>query len=228
MSTYTHAGVSRLDGKIKMRFANSADRVKVLVKGGHTDIDLIELKYPMTKEQVVEYFLEINYSNGNAEIQAAIEEAKEKLNPAPKAPKEPKAAKAGKAPRAPKAPKTAEDRARDNAVMKIRIAVNEMIENGTVDEADFDKTVAAMVAAMDEDNARNAAREAAMARIRAKVDAMVSANELPEADFDKTVDELFAAESEQGMADEEGTEHLETQGVTEAEPADAELDDQPY
>ena len=226
MSTYTHAGVSRLDGKIKMRFANSADRVKVLVKGGHTDIDLIELKYPMTKEQVVDYFLEINYAGDNAEIQAAIEETKEKLNPAPKAAKEPKAAKAGKAPRAPKAPKTAEDRARDNAVMKIRIAVNEMIENGTVDEADFDKTVAAMTKAMDEDNARNAAREAAMARIRAQVDQLVASGAVAEADFDKTVDEMVADESEQGMADEEGTEHLETQGAEAA--AEAELDDQPY
>ena len=70
MSTYTFAGTSRLNGTIKVRFANDAARVKVLAKNGHTDIDLIELRHPMTKEEIVAYLREIDFARGNPEIQA--------------------------------------------------------------------------------------------------------------------------------------------------------------
>ena len=96
MSTYTFAGTSRLNGTIKVRFANDVARVKVLAKNGHTDIDLIELKHPMTKEEIVAYLREIDFARGNTEIQAAIDAADEKRNPKekpPKGPKEPKAKK---------------------------------------------------------------------------------------------------------------------------------------
>ena len=87
MSTYTFAGTSRLNGTIKVRFANDAARVKVLAKNGHTDIDLIELKHPMTKEEIVAYLREIDFARGNPEIQAAIDAADEKRNPKEKPPK---------------------------------------------------------------------------------------------------------------------------------------------
>lgn len=46
---FTVAGVSNLDGEVKVRFANDVMRVKVLTKSGHKDITLIELPEPMTK-----------------------------------------------------------------------------------------------------------------------------------------------------------------------------------
>lgn len=51
------AGVSKLEGQVKYRFANGSApaRVKVLVKNGHTDIDLRALPKAMTKQQAIAY-----------------------------------------------------------------------------------------------------------------------------------------------------------------------------
>jgi hypothetical protein len=47
---FTVAGISKLpNGDYKMRFANDVMRVKVLIKGGHEDVRLVELDEPMTK-----------------------------------------------------------------------------------------------------------------------------------------------------------------------------------
>ena len=73
MNSFTHAGVSKLNGKFKVRYANDAVRVKVLAKNGHTDIDLIELKSPMVKEDALAYLMSIDFANGNTAIQAALE-----------------------------------------------------------------------------------------------------------------------------------------------------------
>jgi hypothetical protein len=105
MSTFTHAGVSRLKGEFKVRFANDGLRVKVLQKNGHTDIDIIELKHPMTKEEAVAYLLEIDFATRdgatNSEVQAALlAEQDSRMPKAVKAPKEPKAPKAPKEPKA--------------------------------------------------------------------------------------------------------------------------------
>ena len=78
MGSYTHAGVSRLNGEFKVRFANDALRVKVLAKNGHKDIDIVELKHPMTKEDAVAYLLSIDFANGNKEVQAALEASADK------------------------------------------------------------------------------------------------------------------------------------------------------
>lgn len=100
--TFTHAGTSVRHGKCKVRTANSADRIKVLIKTDHTDIDLIQLKVPMTKADAVEYLISINFDNGNPIVRAALEEAqadiKAKAEKAAKPPKEPKATKAPNAP----------------------------------------------------------------------------------------------------------------------------------
>lgn len=71
--SFTHAGVSKLDGKFKVRYCNDSLRTKVLIKNGHTDIDIVELKHPMTKEAVVAYLLSIDFDNGNQEVRAALE-----------------------------------------------------------------------------------------------------------------------------------------------------------
>ena len=65
---YSHAGVSKLNGEFKVRFANDALRVKVLAKNGHKDIDIVELKTPMTKEDAVAFLISIDFANGNKEV----------------------------------------------------------------------------------------------------------------------------------------------------------------
>ena len=170
MSTYTFAGTSRLNGTIKVRFANDVARVKVLAKNGHTDIDLIELKHPMTKEEIVAYLREIDFARGNTEIQAAIDAADEKRNPKEKPPKEPKAKKE-KAPKKEKAvvaaaPTTDPSEEWKKVVMGIRNQVNEMIERGELDESEFDNKVDELIAAEE-------AREEA--EIRASIEADLEA-----------------------------------------------------
>ena len=87
MSVYSHAGVSKLNGEFKVRFANDMMRVKVLGKNGHKDIDIVELKNPMTKEDAVAYLLKIDFDNGNKQVRAALEAAADKrgVTTAPKA-----------------------------------------------------------------------------------------------------------------------------------------------
>jgi hypothetical protein len=84
---FTVAGVSRTPkGELKARFATDlVTRTKVLQKD-QTDIDLIELKEPMTKADAVAFLLGIQFATTddgvvNAEKQAALEEALEKRAP---------------------------------------------------------------------------------------------------------------------------------------------------
>lgn len=98
--SYSHAGVSKLDGVFKVRFCNDALRTKVLQKNGHTDIDIIELKHPMSKLEVVAYLMEINFANGNKAVEAAIEQALDKRSPKAKEAKQTPAPKKAVAPKA--------------------------------------------------------------------------------------------------------------------------------
>jgi len=84
---FTVAGVSRTPkGELKARFATDlVTRTKVLQKD-QTDIDLIELKEPMSKADAVAFLLSIQFATTddgvvNAEKQAALEEALEKRAP---------------------------------------------------------------------------------------------------------------------------------------------------
>jgi hypothetical protein len=104
MSSFSHAGVSKQDGKFKVRFANDALRTKVLIKNGHTDIDIIELKHPMTKSEAVAYLLSIDFDNGNKAVREALEAAQEKRTEAPKAASKDKPKKEAKKPKAPAKP----------------------------------------------------------------------------------------------------------------------------
>lgn len=76
--TFTHAGVSTLDGVTKARFCNDALRTKVLQKNGHTNIDIVELMNPMTKEDIVAYLISIDFAQGNATVQSALEQELDK------------------------------------------------------------------------------------------------------------------------------------------------------
>jgi hypothetical protein len=60
-------------------------RTKVLIKNGHTDIDIIELKHAMSKEDALAYLMSIDFANGNVLVQAALEAEVTKRSDAPKA-----------------------------------------------------------------------------------------------------------------------------------------------
>lgn len=80
MSTFKVAGVSTHNGKTKVRFANDlVSRVKMLVKGGHTNIELQELPHAMTKPEVVT-FLKTTELVNNPLFAEAINTADEKYN----------------------------------------------------------------------------------------------------------------------------------------------------
>jgi len=83
--TFKFAGVSKRAGSFKARFANDQMRVKVLAKTGSSDIDLIELKAPMSKLDAVAFLLKINFDNGNALVREALESYQSKHTDAPKA-----------------------------------------------------------------------------------------------------------------------------------------------
>jgi len=123
MSVFSHAGVSRLNGEFKVRFANDALRVKVLAKNGHKDIDIIELKEPMTKEDAIAYLMSIDFAtqNGvtNAEVEAALFEAIDK-----------RAVKPAKAPKAAKAKPTMES-------IKAKVTATKATPKSTVSKAEI-------------------------------------------------------------------------------------------
>ena len=118
--SFTHAGVSKQDGQFKVRFANDAMRTKVLIKNGHTDIDIIELKHAMTKEDAVAYLLSIDFDNGNKEVRAALEAAQEKRTEAPTGANRDKPKKEAKKPKKAPTPKPSLDaiKARGEAAKK--------------------------------------------------------------------------------------------------------------
>jgi len=98
---FTVAGISKLDGEYKVRFANDQLRVKVLAKHGHEDIRLIELETPMTKLEAANFIKTLDeFSDVNA--QATIADYLDRH--APKATKvaAPKAKAPAKAPKAAK------------------------------------------------------------------------------------------------------------------------------
>ncbi len=106
---FTIAGTSKLNGEMKIRFANDIMRIKVLAKHGHEDITLIELPNEMTKLEAAQFIQGVDEFSGVAE-QAAIADyldgKDEKPAPVVKAVKAPakKAAAVPKA-KAVKAPK---------------------------------------------------------------------------------------------------------------------------
>lgn len=59
MSKFTVAGVSGQNGVVKVRFANDiVSRTKLLAKGGHSPLELVELPKPMSKADACQYLLD--------------------------------------------------------------------------------------------------------------------------------------------------------------------------
>ena len=82
------AGLSMLEGKTKVRFANELARAKVLEKNGHTAIRLVMLAEPMTKEAAVAALLaHADFQDADAQAVLTAYGEDEKPAKAAKAPK---------------------------------------------------------------------------------------------------------------------------------------------
>jgi hypothetical protein len=68
MKQFTYAGVSRLNGELKLRFTTSDARFLHLVKVGHTEVEMIKLTKPLTKDEAIKELLVRNFDNGRTEV----------------------------------------------------------------------------------------------------------------------------------------------------------------
>lgn len=66
------AGISTLNGKTKIRFANDTMRIKILAKNGHENIELVDLPREMTKAEIVAHMKATGFGAGRADVEAAM------------------------------------------------------------------------------------------------------------------------------------------------------------
>jgi hypothetical protein len=69
---FTVAGVSTLEGKTKIRFANDSLRIKILEKNGHQGVELINLPHEMTKAEIAAHLVATGFGAGNPAVEAAV------------------------------------------------------------------------------------------------------------------------------------------------------------
>ena len=67
MKQFTWAGVSRLNGELKLRFGNEG-RFLHLTKVGHTEVEMIKLTKPLDKDEAIKELLSRNFDNGRTDI----------------------------------------------------------------------------------------------------------------------------------------------------------------
>jgi hypothetical protein len=79
MRTFTFAGSSVLNGKLKIRYANDILRVKTLEKAGHAAIDLQPMPEAMTKLEIVTYMLDTDFAGDDNELYDVITAEKARL-----------------------------------------------------------------------------------------------------------------------------------------------------
>ena len=77
---FTVAGISKLNGEYKVRFANDIMRIKVLAKHGHEDIRLADLEKSVTKLEAAQMIL-VMEDFADALAQATITEYLEDKTP---------------------------------------------------------------------------------------------------------------------------------------------------
>ena len=68
MKQFTYAGVSRLNGELKLRFTTSDARFLHLVIVGHTEVEMLKLTKPMDKDSAIKELLVRGFDNGRTEI----------------------------------------------------------------------------------------------------------------------------------------------------------------
>lgn len=74
-------GISTFNGKTKVRFANDlVSRVKILVKGGHSEINLLELPNSMTKLDCIKHLKTTDLYSQFADVIDAAEEKYTAMN----------------------------------------------------------------------------------------------------------------------------------------------------
>ena len=88
--TFSVAGISKLNGEYKVRFANDIMRIKVLAKHGHEDIRLADLEGEFSKLDAARAILALE-DFADATAQATITEYIEDNTPKAKAAPAPKA-----------------------------------------------------------------------------------------------------------------------------------------
>ena len=116
MSKFTVVGVSTQHGITKVRFANDiVSRTKVLAKGGHSPLELVELPSAMSKADACQHLLDIG--GVFAQWSDLITETMGKKVPVTKVAKAPKAVVA----KAPKAVKVTPVKAAKPAATKTKI-----------------------------------------------------------------------------------------------------------
>jgi len=73
--TFKWAGVAKhatlFKGRYTVRYGNSQRWVDVLHKW-YKPVDVVELKYPMTKQQAIQYLLDIDFAGDDVEIQECL------------------------------------------------------------------------------------------------------------------------------------------------------------
>ena len=78
---FDQAGVSRLQGKFKVRWANGEGRDVHLIKVGHTDVFIVDMPHPMSKGEALLHLITSKFKADNEEIRACLlaEATKRKL-----------------------------------------------------------------------------------------------------------------------------------------------------
>jgi hypothetical protein len=70
--TFAVTGVSTLGQSTKIRFANDTMRIKILAKNGHVNVELIQLPREMTKAEIGQHLIDIEFGKGTPEVLAAV------------------------------------------------------------------------------------------------------------------------------------------------------------
>ena len=79
---FRYAGIAERHGEFKVKFANSMSRVDSLAKCVDLrNVDVVEVRHPMTRKEAVEYLLSIDFDNGNKRIREALENKLKRLSP---------------------------------------------------------------------------------------------------------------------------------------------------
>jgi len=75
------AGVSRVNGELKFRGAQNANRITQLRKLGDTDVEMLYLGRDMTKSEAAKELLARNFANGRQDIEALFVSVAKDENP---------------------------------------------------------------------------------------------------------------------------------------------------
>jgi hypothetical protein len=75
------AGVSRVNGELKFRGAQSVARIDQLRKLGDTDVEMCFLNTEMTKSQAAKRLITTNFANGRADVLALLVKVANDDNP---------------------------------------------------------------------------------------------------------------------------------------------------